>query len=210
MHQNNFLKESHEKNHTMYSLDAKFGDIIGSEARFYIDHIEGAFWFDMPMSLYIFSNMVLLVHSKLGVKEFGRVHLNRYSHIEAVKDYTFFKNRLFFYGSNSCVHLTFQSTERRDEVVAVIKKLIQEINEKETIRQMTIMERLTKNSKSLKRKLSFTDLEPQLTRPIVAEIIGMERRTLSPEDKRKLYAVEFYPAFKNYTREYAPRHISLI
>ena len=108
----------------MKSLEAKFGNIISSEARFYIDLYEGAYWFDMPMSLYIFSDMVLIVHSKLGVKEFGRVYLNKYSHVETAHDFSFFKNRLYFYGANSCVHLTFQSVERRDEVAAVINRLI--------------------------------------------------------------------------------------
>jgi len=68
MLQNNFLKEEHEKSHTLNSLDAKFGNIIESCARDYVCNYDGAFWLDMPIRLYLFSNMVLLVHGKLGIK----------------------------------------------------------------------------------------------------------------------------------------------
>ena len=51
------------------------------------------------------------------------------------------------------------------------------------------MERLSKNSKSLKRKSSCTDLEPQLLRPINAEIVGMETRIYSSDDVRKYIVV---------------------
>ena len=82
----------------------------------------------MPMRMYVFSNMILLVHAKMGVKEFMRIRIDKYSYVMTVPDFNYFKNRLYFYGVNGCVHLTFQSIELRNEIVAVIKKLVSEIN----------------------------------------------------------------------------------
>ena len=45
-----------------------------------------------------------------------------------VGDYKLFQNRMFFYGRQNCVHLTFAAKALRDEVYTTINKLINEIS----------------------------------------------------------------------------------
>ena len=185
--QNNLSVENKEKSQTMVSLDFKFGNIIESEARYYITQYD-AVCLDTPVVMYLFSDLAILVYKKLADKELIRINFNKYSHVEIAGDVSLFKNRLFFYGKSNCVHMTFAAKAQRDEVFHTIKNLITEINIKETVRETTINERLS-NRKTLQRRFSFTNLEPQLVRPINAEIIGMETRSYGEENIRFFYVI---------------------
>jgi hypothetical protein len=159
--------------------------------------------------MYLFSDLVILVYKKLADKEFMRLQFNKYSHVEIAGDYTLFKNRLFFYGRQNCVHLTFAAKALRDEVYMTIHKLITEISEKETIRETTINERLS-SRKTLERKFSFTNLDPQLVRPINVEVLGMETRSFGEDNIRYFYIIEFHPSRANSRKNYSPHHISFL
>lgn len=62
---------------------------------------------------------------------------------------------------------------RRDDFYHILKKMITEININEEVRETAINERLSSRRSTLKRKFSFTNLDPQLLRPINAKIIGL-------------------------------------
>lgn len=65
------------KDHLLIELDAKYGSIIKSEARYYVTQYK-ALYIDTPIVLYVLSDMLLLV-TEMNDKENMRVYLNKYS-----------------------------------------------------------------------------------------------------------------------------------
>lgn len=81
----------------------------------------------------------------------------------------------------------------------------------ETSRNLAIQERLSENMSPRKlRKNSMMELEPQIERPIVVHVIGMENRELVAGQQKRYYVVEFYPIKINFDDAYTPHHTSLL
>ncbi len=66
------------------SLNAKYGGIIESEARVFVNQFS-AVCLDTPVSIFLISGLVLLVQ-KSNDKELLRISFDKYSHVEAAGD----------------------------------------------------------------------------------------------------------------------------
>jgi hypothetical protein len=88
-------------------LDNKFGGIIDSEARYFVAQTN-AQAMDVPVKLYIFSNLVLLVRIDLQQEAvYMRIDLDEASFVASLRDGLHLKQKILICGKKQCVHLHF-------------------------------------------------------------------------------------------------------
>lgn len=141
--------------------------------------------------MYILSDMVILAQKNTATNT--KINFHKYSYVQDASDGKFFINRIFFYGKSICVHLSFLDAHIKTEVYDILSKLIASTNKNETQREEIISLRTTRQS-VIQRRRSFTNLQPQFKRPMIAKVLGCEKRFLSA-DKDKImnfFIIQFF------------------
>lgn len=154
---------------------------------------------DVPVKLYIFSNLVLLVRTDLQQEAvYMRVDLDETSFVASLRDGLHLKQKILICGKKQCVHLHFDEPKERHLAQRHLSEAIHHLYSNEFTRQqisssrrVTFTNRESLFQETQQARESYMQKPPILNKPPRVLIEGVVKREFSSKMFKIYYLVRF-------------------